>query len=99
MKSISICGLETYINVVFSNQVLYIVNSCDFSLIFRLRAIPPSYLTLPCQSLRCVVSRLMPPANTVSWTKNALVEMMSAVANKLILAKVVVCMVLNLLNQ
>ncbi|XP_060592483.1 tudor domain-containing protein 1-like [Ruditapes philippinarum] len=55
----------------------------------KLRAIPPSYLTLPCQSLRCVVSRLMPPANTVSWTKNALVEMMSAVANKLILAKVV----------
>ncbi|XP_053397741.1 RING finger protein 17-like isoform X2 [Mercenaria mercenaria] len=55
----------------------------------KLRAIPPSYLNLPCQALRCRLSKLKPAANTVSWTKNALVEMMSVVANKPLLAKVV----------
>ena len=61
--------------------------------VFRMRALPPKYQTLPCQGMRCHIEGLQPPEGTISWTKKSLMSMMNCLANIPIDAKIVVSIV------
>ena len=55
-----------------------------------MRALPPKYLSLPSQSIRCQLMDIDKPLDAVGWTKTALLEMMQVLANKPLLAKITV---------